>query len=140
MNHHSYLLALSGGCLIGFGSLVATALTGKIPGVSGVFARLLRPNNADKSWRLLFLLGIVGGAALSFLLCADANMFRVMRPLGVTAIAGLLVGFGTRLGRGCTSGHGVCGVGRAEKDSIAATVIFVATAMVTVLIYNRILS
>jgi len=61
-----------------------------------------------------------------------------MRPLVVTAIAGLLVGFGTRLGGGCTSGHGVCGVGMGAKDSIAATLIFMVTAIVTVFIYNRV--
>jgi uncharacterized membrane protein YedE/YeeE len=61
-----------------------------------------------------------------------------MRPLWVMAVAGLLVGFGTRLGGGCTSGHGVCGVGTGAKDSIAATFIFVAVAMMTVLIYNRV--
>ena len=61
-----------------------------------------------------------------------------MRPLGVMAVAGLLVGFGTRLGKGCTSGHGVCGVASGAKDSIAATMIFVGVAMVTVFIYNRV--
>ncbi|HJY20249.1 MAG TPA: hypothetical protein VJ278_03585, partial [Chthoniobacterales bacterium] len=63
--------------------------------------------------------------------------FRPMRPLAVMGVAGFIVGFGTRLGGGCTSGHGVCGVGTGAKDSIAATLIFVVVAMVTVLIYNR---
>ena len=61
-----------------------------------------------------------------------------MRPLWVMAVAGLLVGFGTRLGGGCTSGHGVCGVGVGAKDSVAATLIFMAVAMVTVFVYNRV--
>ena len=136
---HEYTLwhALIGGILIGFASLLATALSGKIPGISGVFGRLLIPATPDKKWRSLFLLGLIGGAALSFLLWDSAALFRPMRPLAVMAVAGLIVGFGTRLGGGCTSGHGVCGVGTGAKDSIAATLIFVVVAMVTVLIYNR---
>jgi len=136
---HEYTLwhALIGGILIGFASLLATALSGKIPGISGVFGRLLVPATPDKRWRILFLLGLIGGAALSFLLWDSAAIFRPMRPLAVMAAAGLIVGFGTRLGGGCTSGHGVCGVGTGAKDSIAATLIFVVVAMVTVLIYNR---
>ena len=136
---HEYTLwhALIGGILIGLASLLATALSGKIPGISGVFGRLLVPATPDKRWRSLFLLGLVGGAALSFLLWDSAAIFRPMRPLAVMAAAGLIVGFGTRLGGGCTSGHGVCGVGTGAKDSIAATLIFVVVAIVTVLIYNR---
>ena len=136
---HEYTLwhALIGGILIGFASLLATALSGKIPGISGVFGRLLIPATPDKKWRSLFLLGLIGGAALSFLLWDSAAIFRPMRPLAVMGVAGLIVGFGTRLGGGCTSGHGVCGVGTGAKDSIAATLIFVVVAMVTVLIYNR---
>ena len=129
--------ALIGGILIGLASLLATALSGKIPGISGVFGRLLVPATPDKRWRSLFLLGLVGGAALSFSLWDSAAIFRPMRPLAVMATAGLIVGFGTRLGGGCTSGHGVCGVGTGARDSIAATLIFVVVAMVTVLIYNR---
>ena len=136
---HEYTLwhALIGGILIGLASLLATALSGKIPGISGVLGRLLSPATPDKKWRFLFLLGLIGGAALSFLLWDSAALFRPMRPLAVMAAAGLIVGFGTRLGGGCTSGHGVCGVGTGARDSIAATLIFVVVAMVTVLIYNR---
>ncbi len=138
MNHYTLLNPLIGGILIGLASLLATVLSGKIPGISGVFGRLLVPATPDKTWRAVFLLGLIGGAALSFVLWQSAALFRPMRPLGVMAIAGLLVGFGTRLGGGCTSGHGVCGVGMGAKDSIAATLIFVAAGMVTVFIYNRV--
>lgn len=144
MNHYTYLHALFGGVLIGLASLIAAALSGKVPGISGVFGRLLVPVRAgradayaDKEWRVLFLMGLIGGAAMSFLLWDSAALFRPMRSLGVMAVAGLLVGFGTRLGGGCTSGHGVCGVGTGAKDSIAATLIFVGVAMATVLLYNR---
>jgi uncharacterized protein len=140
MGDYTLWHALTGGILIGLASLIATALSGKIPGISGVFGRLLVPATPDKKWRLLFLLGLIGGAALSFLLWDSAALFRPMRPLAVMGVAGLLVGFGTRIGGGCTSGHGVCGVGTGAKDSIAATLIFVGVAMVTVLIYNRAVS
>ena len=130
--------ALIGGILIGLASLLATALSGKIPGISGVFGRLLVPATPAKTWRVVFLIGLIGSAALSFSLWESAALFRPTRSLGTMAIAGLLVGFGTRLGGGCTSGHGVCGVGLGAKDSIAATFIFVAVAMVTVFVFNRI--
>ena len=126
--------------MIGLASLLATVLSGKIPGISGVFGRLLVPATSGKTWRAIFLFGLIGGAALSFALWQSAALFRPMRPLVVTAVAGLVVGFGTRLGGGCTSGHGVCGVGMGAKDSIAATLIFMAVAIVTVLIYKSAVS
>lgn len=140
MAQYSYLHALLGGVLIGLASLMATAASGKIPGISGVFGRLLVPNTPDKTWRAVFLIGLIGGAALSFSLWDSAALFRPMRALWIMAIAGLLVGFGTRLGGGCTSGHGVCGVGMGAKDSIAATFIFVAVGMITVFVYNQVTS
>ena len=137
---YSLYHALIGGMLIGLASLLAAALSGKIPGISGVFGRLLVPSTPDKGWRVVFLLGLIAGAALSFALWESAALFRPMRPLAVMAVAGLIVGFGTRLGGGCTSGHGVCGVATGARDSILATLIFIATAIVTVLIYNRLIS
>ena len=136
MNNYTLLNPLIGGILIGLASLLATVLSGKIPGISGVFGRLLVPATPDKTWRAVFLLGLIGGAALSFALWQSAALFRPLRPLAVNVVAGFLVGVGTRLGGGCTSGHGVCGVGMGAKDSIAATVIFMATALVTVFFYN----
>jgi uncharacterized membrane protein YedE/YeeE len=138
MTHYTYWHSLVGGCLIGLASVIAAILTGKVPGISGVFGRLLVPKTPDKVWRLVFLVGLIGGAALCFRVWPIAALYRPMRPLAVMAIAGLLVGLGTRLGGGCTSGHGVCGVGTAQKDSIVATCVFVAVAMITVLLYNRV--
>lgn len=137
MNHYTLLNPLIGGILIGVASLLATVLSGKTPGISGVFGRLLVPATPDKAWRAVFLCGLIGGAALCFALWQSAALFRPMRPLVVMAVAGLLVGFGTRLGGGCTSGHGVCGVAMGAKESIAATLIFMATAMLTVFIYSH---
>ena len=139
MNHYTYIHALIGGILIGLASLIATAVSGKIPGISGVFGRLFVPKTPDKTWRLVFLFGLIGGAAVCFSLWSSAALFRPMRPLWIMAVAGLIVGFGTRIGGGCTSGHGVCGVGMGAKDSIVATCIFVAVAMVTVFICNQVI-
>ena len=100
MEHYTYLHALIGGILIGFASLIASVLSGKVPGISGVFGRLLVAATPDKTWRLVFLIGLIGGAALSFSLWDSAALFRPLRPLWVMAIAGSLVGFGTRLGGG----------------------------------------
>jgi hypothetical protein len=98
MNHFTLLHALIGGILIGLASLIATVLSGRVPGISGVFGRLFVPATADKTWRVVFLIGLVGGAALSFSIWDSAALFRPMRPLAVMAVAGLLVGFDTRLG------------------------------------------
>ena len=138
MDHYTLLNPVIGGILVGLASLLATVLSGKIPGISGVFGRLLVPATPDRTWRVVFLLGLIGGAALSFALWQSAAIFRPLRPLAVMAMAGLLVGFGTRLGGGCTSGHAVCGVAIGAKDSIAATFIFMLTAMMTVFIYHRV--
>ena len=95
-NGETYLMALLGGVLIGVGSAVGTAATGRIPGISGVFGRLLRPSGEDVSWRVLFLVGLIGGAAIAFGLVTSASAFSLTRPLWVIAPGGLLVGFGTR--------------------------------------------
>src|SRR5450755_4127770 len=115
-DHYTLLNPVIGGILIGFASLLATVLSGKIPGISGVFGRLLVPATPDRTWRVVFLLGLIGGAALSFALWQSASFFRPVRRLGVMAVAALLVGFGPWRGGGCTSGHGVWGVGMGAKD------------------------
>ena len=139
MNDHAYLHALAGGCMIGLASLIGTAWSGRVPGISGLFGRLLLPTTQDKAWRFLFLVGLIAGAALTFTFSDSAAIYRPLRPLVVTAVAGALVGFGTRLGGGCTSGHGVCGVGMGAIDSIVATLIFVGVAMITVSIYGHVI-
>jgi|TARA_B110000305_G_C19158893_1_gene501640 uncharacterized protein len=138
----SYINGLIGGCLIGLGSLLAMIASGKVPGISGVFGRLLRPSTKDKGWRITFLLGLIAGAFLLFRFNTEAARFVIPegRSLIVFAIAGLVVGFGTRLGGGCTSGHGVCGMGMGVKDSIVATLVFMAAGFVTVFVFNLYLS
>ena len=125
--------------MIGLASLIAALLTGKIPGISGVLGRLLVPSTPDKTWRFVFLIGLIGGAALSFSLWESAALFQPMRPLATMAIAGLLVGFGTRLGGGCTSGHGVCGVARLSMRSLVATGMFMAAGAAVVFVVRHLI-
>lgn len=125
--------------MIGLASLVASAATGKIPGLSGVMARLLTPHTTDKAWRLLFLIGLLIGAAISFYLVKSTGEYRPQGTTLTIAIAGLLVGIGTRVGGGCTSGHGVCGIGRGAKDSLLATITFMVSGIITVYIIKQLL-
>ena len=136
----SWLHGLAGGLLIGLGSVLALAASGKVPGISGIVARLLSPKPGDISWRVLFLVGLVAGAGITFAFYAPSMNFRIPggRTLPVYAIAGIIVGFGTRLGGGCTSGHGVCGCGSAARDSVVATITFMATGVITVFVWNLI--
>ena len=133
------LMALAGGALIGAGSLLAFAITHKIPGISGVFGRILRFHRGDTAWRVSMILGLILGAGLLFALVPRTAAYQSNGSPALMIFAGLVVGFGTRLGGGCTSGHGVCGMGRGVKDSIAATLIFMATAMLTVWVWNHLL-
>ncbi|MEX2580085.1 MAG: YeeE/YedE thiosulfate transporter family protein [Verrucomicrobiales bacterium] len=134
----SYLYGFVGGCLIGLGSLIAFLATKKVPGISGVFGRILRPAKNDVGWRVAFVAGLIGGAAILFRTLDHAAIYRIPegRNLIVYGLAGLLVGVGTRLGGGCTSGHGVCGVGMGARDSIVATLVFMVAAFATVFLFN----
>ena len=112
---------------------------GKIAGVSGIFAGVLRPAKTDTLWKVCFLAGLLTGGLLLRSLYPSAFEFGGLRSTGVLVFAGLLVGFGTRLGNGCTSGHGVCGVSRLSTRSIAATIIFICSGALVVFIYTHML-
>jgi len=129
---YTYWNAVIGGVLIGLASFLGAAATGKIPGVSGVVARLFVTGQSDRPWRLVFLIGLISGAAICFQLFESADIFRPVRSFEMMGLAGFLVGFGTRIGGGCTSGHGVCGVGMGARDSVIATLVFMLVAIITV--------
>lgn len=127
-----YLQALFGGALIGLATALLLLVNGRIAGVSGIFARALGFRGPELGANLAFVIGLVL-APLSYSLyygAWPAAEFRM--PLVFMALAGLLVGYGTRLGKGCTSGHGVAGLARLSRRSLAATATFVASGMVTV--------
>jgi uncharacterized membrane protein YedE/YeeE len=124
--------ALIGGCLIGAASSLSLAFNGKVPGISGVVARILRRAANDTWWRVCFVIGLLGGGAGYVRWSAQPVSYDPSAGPLVTAVAGLLIGFGARVGGGCTSGHGICGIGRGSATSIVATVVFMATGMLTV--------
>ncbi|MGE5539430.1 MAG: YeeE/YedE family protein [Gemmatimonas sp.] len=125
------LAGLIGGVLIGLAAVALMAGIGRIAGVSGIIAGLIDPFPRDRVWRALFIAGLIGGAGI-VRLTGWAQTPVVTASWPVLVIAGLLVGFGTRVGGGCTSGHGVCGLARFSPRSIVATVVFVTVAIVTV--------
>ncbi|MCA9625135.1 MAG: YeeE/YedE family protein, partial [Myxococcales bacterium] len=108
-------------------------------GISGIVGGLLGPSHRDSAWRLLFVSGLVVGGVIMSLLLPSAFAITVERSLVAVAVAGLLVGVGTRLGNGCTSGHGVCGTSRLSPRSIVATVTFIGSGAATVFVVNHLL-
>lgn len=132
--------ALIGGLLIGTSALMMLGALGRITGISGIAGNLLQAPAGDRSWRLAFVLGLLGGAA-SYLILAPAGALQIQVDAGwgLMLAAGLLVGVGTRLGSGCTSGHGVCGIGRLSPRSLVATGIFMAVAIAVVAIMRHLI-
>ena len=130
-NHFTPLPALAGGVLIGLAAALFVLLNGRIAGISGVLGGLLVPRRGDVAWRLAFVLGLVA-APLAYLLFSALPALQIDAGYGTLAIAGLLVGMGTRYGSGCTSGHGVCGLSRLSPRSAVATACFMGAGFATV--------
>ncbi|KRR03471.1 YeeE/YedE family protein [Bradyrhizobium jicamae] len=131
--------AAIGGALIGLSAVLLMLSTGRIAGISGIFSGLLNLRGEDKGWRIAFLAGLILAPVIAGWI--GYGMATPMLPANwaVIVAAGLLVGFGTRLGGGCTSGHGICGVARLSPRSVAATAIFMVTAIVTVAVARHVL-
>jgi uncharacterized membrane protein YedE/YeeE len=127
--------SLLGGALIGLAASLLLWSTGRIAGISGIVVGLLLGARGDRAWRAAFLAGLIA-AGLAFALFSPNAVGVSPRSLPVVAGAGLLVGVGTRLGNGCTSGHGVCGNSRLSPRSIVATLAFMATGMLTVALWR----
>ncbi len=122
--------ALAGGALIGLSAVLLMALNGRIAGISGILGGALTGPAGQRLWRLLFLAGLVAGGLAFEQLSGATLLERTGYPPVLLLLAGLLVGFGTRMGSGCTSGHGVCGVARLSLRSLVATAVFMAVGMV----------
>lgn len=130
---------LLGGLLLGISASLLLLFNGKVAGISGILNGLFLPKNRDFSWRLLFVAGLVIGGALAAYGMDFSLPTSFSEPGWLIAAAGLLVGIGTRLGNGCTSGHGICGMGRLSPRSIVATVVFMLVAGVTVFVRLHVL-
>lgn len=128
-----------GGALIGLSAALLLALNGRIAGIAGIIGGAIPAKSGDAAWRLLFALGLVAGAFAYGTAGADLSAYRIDLSAPWIAAAGLLVGFGTRLGAGCTSGHGICGLARLSPRSIVAVAIFMTTAAVTVFVIRHII-
>lgn len=126
--------SLFGGILLGVSATLLMLFNGKIAGISGVINGLITPKEGEYSWRLLFFAGMIIGGFVSVVAFGVSSPITEGISLPILAVAGLLVGMGTRLANGCTSGHGICGIGRLSKRSLVATMVFMFTAVVTVFV------
>lgn len=131
MQDFTPLSSLAGGVLIGIAASLLLVGSGRVAGISGIVASLLLSTPGERSWRPWFLAGLLG-AGVVFAVARPSAIGASPSSVPLLALAGLLVGVGTRLGSGCTSGHGVCGVSRGSPRSLAATLAFVAAGVLTV--------
>jgi hypothetical protein len=139
MENFTPVSALIGGLMIGASTALFLVLNGRIAGISGILSGLIPPEHGQAGWRFAFLAGMFI-APLAYVAFGGALPTVVLNAsLPVLVLAGLIVGFGTRLGAGCTSGHGVCGIGRGSPRSIVATLVFMATAIITVFVTRHVI-
>jgi hypothetical protein len=138
---HDFMSGAIGGVVIGLAAASMLMLNGRVAGISGIISGAvgLDDGSGARSWRLLFLAGLLVGGAAFVVFDPRALASGLDRSPLALAVAGLLVGFGTRLGGGCTSGHGVCGLGQLSGRSLVATLTFMATGAVTVFVVNHLL-
>lgn len=129
----TWILALAGGAMIGVASALLLLTHGRIAGISGITGSLLQSTTRDRGWRVAFLAGMVVSGLVASVVAPGAVGASV-RPLPLVIVAGVLVGYGTRLGSGCTSGHGVCGMSRLSVRSLIAVLTFMTTGALTAVV------
>jgi uncharacterized membrane protein YedE/YeeE len=137
-NHFTPWSALAGGGLIGISVALLILLNGRIAGITGIIGGLFKPVKGDVAWRIAFTFGLII-APIIWLLFGKLPEITIDANYGLLVVAGLIVGFGARLGSGCTSGHGVCGIARLSPRSIVATLAFMGTGFLTVFIARHLL-
>ena len=136
---HEFLMAFLGGLMIGTAAVLLMATHGSIMGISGIASKLLPPVAEDWHWRIVFIAGILAAPIMAYAISGTRPAVEITGSVAVLIVGGLLVGFGTVTGNGCTSGHGVCGLSRFSVRSIVATGVFMLTAIVTVYITHHVL-
>ncbi|HXW39687.1 MAG TPA: YeeE/YedE thiosulfate transporter family protein [Xanthobacteraceae bacterium] len=132
MANFTPMSAAIGGALIGLSAVLLMWLNGRIAGITGIAAGLIDPTSADRSWRAAFIAGLIAAPLAASFVGYPLPVPQMPGSLITVAVAGLLVGFGTRLANGCTSGHGICGIARLSVRSIIATAVFMVAAIVVV--------
>lgn len=130
------MLALWGGMIIGVAVSLMLLFTGRVTGISGIIGGALKPRPHDISWRVLFMAGLICGGIIVKIIHPEFFNFDANLKISDLVIAGLLVGFGTSLGNGCTSGHGVCGISRFSLRSILATITFIVSGVLSVFLFS----
>lgn len=139
MADFNFVSALMGGVMIGCAAVLLLAVNGRIAGISGILAGIFSPYpSSEKRWRMVFVGGLIVGAFIYFILRGSTPLQIKAQGLRLV-VAGLLVGLGTRLGSGCTSGHGVCGLARRSKRSLVATAVFMSAGVLIVFIRRHLL-
>ena len=139
MPHISLLPSTIGGLILGAASSLLFSLNGRLCGVSGIVGDLPAAPNGDRSWRLAFVAGLLAGGGGLALVRHDLVALACEQSVGASIVAGVLVGIGTRMSRGCTSGHGLCGVARLSKRSCVATLLFMAAGVATVFVTRHLM-
>lgn len=134
---HEYILALIGGTMIGLAAVMLMVFQGNIMGISGIASRLLPPVSEDWSWRICFFAGMLVAPLLAMAYSGTMPVVEITASLPLLFVGGILVGAGTVIGNGCTSGHGVCGLSRLSRRSTVATGVFMLAALVTVFIVKQ---
>ena len=140
MTNFTPVSAAIGGGLIGLSAVLLMLLTGRVAGISGIFGGCLGFGTNDKGWRIAFVAGLILAPLIASWIGYAMPSPQMPASWAVVIAAGLLVGFGTRLGGGCTSGHGICGIARLSSRSIMATAIFIFTAIVVVTLTRHVLA
>jgi uncharacterized membrane protein YedE/YeeE len=139
MENFTPISALIGGGLIGLSAALMILVSGRVAGISGILGGALSARAGDWAWRAVFIIGLLAGAGLAGPLAGLTPAIRLEASVPLLIVAGLLVGFGTRLGSGCTSGHGVCGIARLSPRSLVATGLFMAAGMAVVFLARHVI-
>jgi len=137
MENFTPVSALGGGVMIGAAAVILMLFSGRVAGIAGIIGGVFDSKLRDVGWRLAFVLGLMAGPYLVTFAGDTLPDVDVAAPLPVVIAGGLLVGVGTRLGNGCTSGHGVCGLARFSRRSAVATVVFMAMAAIVVFVVRH---